>query len=100
MAREQLTGRVPHALPSSEAPSIAATIASPASAAPIRDAVEFIFVRREGRILFASASIVSGGRLQYLTPEGIRETVSMADLDTEATRKMNEVLGTIVDLNK
>jgi hypothetical protein len=67
---------------------------------PIRDVGEFVFVQPEGRILFASGYIVSGGQLQYVTPEGIRHTVSVAELDTEATRKMNEVLGTIVDLNK
>jgi hypothetical protein len=57
-------------------------------------------VQRAGRILLASAFIVSGDQLQYVTPEGIRHTVSVAELDTEATRKMNEVLGTAVDLDK
>jgi hypothetical protein len=95
IAREQVAGRAPQGASNSEAPSIAAPIAS-----PIRDVGEFICVRREGKILFASAFIVSGGQLQYVTPEGIRHTVSVAELDTEATRKMNEVLGTTVDLNK
>ena len=100
IAREQVAGRAPQGASNSEAPSIAAPIASPATAAPIREVGEFVFVRREGRILFASAFIVSGGQLQYVTPEGIRHTVSVAELDTEATRKMNEVLGTTVDLSK
>jgi hypothetical protein len=100
IAREQVAGRAPQGASNLEAPSIAAPIASPANAAPIRDVGEFVFVQPEGGILFASGYIVSGGQLQYVTPEGIRHTVSVAELDTEATRKMNEVLGTTVDLSK
>jgi hypothetical protein len=100
VAREQLTGRVPQALPNSAAPSTATSLESPAAAPPIRDVGEFIFVRREGRILYASAFFVSEGVLQFVTPEGIRRRVPVAELDTEATRKMNETLGSTVDLNK
>jgi hypothetical protein len=100
VAGEQLTGRVAQALPSSSGSSIAPSVASPAPVAPIRDVGEFILVRRDGRILFASAFYVSGGVLQYVTPESIRRTVAVAELDTEATHKMNEALGTTVDLLK
>lgn len=96
----QLTSPVPQASPNSPASSIAPSVASPVPATPIRDVGEFIFVRRDGRILFASAFFVSGGVLQYVTPEGIRRTVPVAELDAEATRKMNEALGTTVDLHK
>jgi hypothetical protein len=100
VAGEQLTSRVPQASPNSPASSIAPSVASPVPVAPIRDVGEFILVRRDGRILFASAFYVSEGVLQYVTPESIRRTVAVAELDAEATRKMNEALGTSVDLLK
>lgn len=97
---DQISGRVPQASPNSPAPSIAPSVTSPVPVAPVRDVGEFILVRRDGRILFASAFYVSGGVLQYVTPESIRRTVAVAELDVEATRKMNEALGTKVDLLK
>jgi hypothetical protein len=100
VAKEQLTSRVPQAASNSAAPSIATPPASPAAPAPIRDVGEFIFVRRDGRILFGSAFFVSDGVLQYVTPEGVRRTVPVIELDIEATRKMNGALGTAVDLHK
>jgi hypothetical protein len=100
VAQEQMTGRAPQAESNSQAPSIAPPIVSPPAPAPIRDVGEFIFVRRDGRILFGSAFFVSEGVLQYVTPEGIRRAVPVIELDTEATRKMNAALGTTVDLHK
>ena len=68
------------------------------SAAPVRDVGEFILVRRDGRVLFASAFSVVGAQLRYVTPEGIRRTVSMTDMDADATQEMNEARGTTVRL--
>jgi hypothetical protein len=100
VAREEMTGHAPQAASNSAAPSTATPLASPAAPAPIRDVGEFIFVRRDGRILFGSAFFVSEGVLHYVTPEGIRRTIPVIELDTEATRKMNDALGTAVDLHK
>src|SRR5216683_201561 len=100
VTHEQLTGGVPKALSDSAARSNAIPLASSVAPAPIRDVGEFIFVRRDGRILFGSVFFVSEGVLQYVTPEGIRRTVPVNELDTEATRKMNDSLGTTVDLHK
>lgn len=100
VAQELLTSHVPQAASNSAAPSISTPPASPPAPAPIRDVGEFIFVRRDGRILFGSAFFVSEGVLQYVTPEGIRHTVPVIELDSEATRKMNGALGTTVDLHK
>jgi hypothetical protein len=100
VAQGQFTSRVPQAASNSAAPSIATPPAPPAAPTPIRDLGEFIFVRRDGRILFGSVFFVSEGVLQYVTPEGIRHTVPVIELDTEATRKMNNALGTTVDLHK
>jgi len=65
---------------------------------PVRDVGDFIIVRRDGRVLFASIYSVVGAQLQYVTPEGIRHTVPMIDLDADATRQMNEARGTTVQI--
>ena len=67
--------------------------------APVREVGEFILVRRDGRILFASAFSVIGAQLQYVTPEGIRRTLPLAELDAVATQDMNEARGTTVQLH-
>jgi hypothetical protein len=66
--------------------------------APVPDVSNFILVRRDGRVLFASAFSVVGRQLQYVTPEGVRRTVDVSDLDADATRQMNEARGTTVQL--
>ena len=65
-----------------------------ATAAPVREVGEFILVRRDGRILFTSVFSVSGTQVQYVTPEGIRRTLPLDQLDTGATEEMNEARGT------
>jgi hypothetical protein len=67
--------------------------------APIREVGEFILVRRDGSILFASAFSVIGAQLRYVTPEGIRRTLPLAELDAVATQDMNEARGTTVQLH-
>jgi hypothetical protein len=66
------------------------------AAASVPDVGDFILVRRDGRILFASIFSVVGTQILYVTPEGIRRTVPMADLDSDATEQMNEARGTTV----
>ena len=67
--------------------------------APIPDVGNFILVRRDGRIFFASVFSVVGAQLQYVTPEGIRRTLEMSDLDADATQDMNEARGTEVQFH-
>ena len=69
------------------------------AALPIRDVGDFILVRRDGHILFASVFSVVGSQLLYVTPEGIRHTLAMSDLDAAATQQMNEARGTTVQLH-
>jgi hypothetical protein len=69
------------------------------AAPPIRDVGDFILVRRDGRVLFASVFSVVGSQLQYVTPEGIRNTLAMSDLDADATQQMNEARGTTVQIH-
>jgi hypothetical protein len=74
---------------------------APASQAdvPIPDVGDFVLVRRDGRILFASLFSVVGTQLQYVTPEGIRHTMAMSDLDVDATQQMNEARGTTLQFH-
>jgi hypothetical protein len=66
---------------------------------PIPDVGDFILVRRDGRIVFASVFSVVGSQLQYVTPEGIRHSIAMSDLDADATQQMNEARGTTVQIH-
>ena len=77
-----------------------ADTATPApSSAPIREVGEFVLVRRDGRVLFASVFSVIGTQLQFVTPEGIRRTLPLAELDTVATQDMNEARGTTLQFH-
>jgi len=98
--REQQSGHDGPASSNSQTSSIAPSVLSPPAPRPIHDVGEFIFVRRDGRILFASVFFIADAALEYVTPEGIRRSIPVAELDTEATRKMNDALGTAVDLHK
>jgi hypothetical protein len=80
----------------SERPDAAAATVPPEEAIPDRGS--FILVRRDGRLLFASLFSVVGTELQYITPEGIRRTLPMADLDADATEQMNEARGTSIQI--
>lgn len=83
--------------PDYEAPAPEAI--APAPPAPVRDIGDFILVRRNGQLIFASAFSVIGDQLRYVTPEGIRRSISMSDVDTDATQQMNEARGTTVQLH-
>jgi hypothetical protein len=67
--------------------------------APVREVGELILVRRDGQVLFASVFSVTGTQVQYVTPEGIRHTLPLAELDTVATQEMNEARGTTLQFH-
>jgi len=75
------------------------TAAPATSPAPVREVGELILVRRDGRVLFASVFSVTGTQVQYVTPEGIRHTLPLAELDTVATQEMNEARGTTLQFH-
>jgi hypothetical protein len=79
--------------------SVSATVPAAQPALPIPDVGDFILVRRDGRILFASVFSVVGSQLQYVTPEGIRHSIAISDLDADATQQMNEARGTTVQIH-
>lgn len=76
-----------------------AAVTAPLGDVPVPDVGNFILVRRDGRVLFASVFSVVGSELQYVTPEGIRRTVAISDLDADATQQMNEARGTTVQIH-
>ncbi len=54
---------------------------------------EYVFVKRDGTLIFAVAYSWINDRLQYVTEEGIRRTVSRNALDIDATQQFNDQRG-------
>jgi hypothetical protein len=81
-------------------PSNTSSPNSPLEDSSVRDVSPFVFLRRDGKVLFASAFLIREGQVLYVTPEGIRHTISVAQLDADATRQMNDELGSEVDIRK
>lgn len=65
---------------------------------PLRDAGDFVLVRRDAGLLFAVAFTTGSDRLTYVTHEGVRRTVALTDLDFDATERINEERGTPLQL--
>jgi hypothetical protein len=61
--------------------------------APVHDASEYVFVRRDGTLLFGVAYSWDNGTLRYVTREGQRRSVSQDTLDMDATQQFNEQRG-------
>jgi hypothetical protein len=53
----------------------------------------YVFVRRDGTLFFANAYAWENGTLRYITPEGLRRTVTSDKLDLHATQQFNEQRG-------
>lgn len=58
-----------------------------------REAEQYVFVRRDGTVFFASAYAWENGTLRYITSEGLRHTVTADKLDLNATQQFNEQRG-------
>jgi hypothetical protein len=61
--------------------------------APQHDPAEYVFVRRDGGLVFAVAYSWDHGTLRYITREGLRGSVGQGALDMEATQQFNEQRG-------
>jgi hypothetical protein len=64
-----------------------------AQTASEREAEQYVFVRRDGTVFFASAYAWENGTLRYITSEGLRHTVTADKLDLDATQQFNEQRG-------
>lgn len=73
---------------------------APQGAAPQarHEAPEYVFVQRDGRVVFAVAFTVQGDRVSYITREGNRRALAIAAIDFDATTQMNEERGIRVTL--
>jgi hypothetical protein len=67
--------------------------ASLGPAAPIREAAEYVFVRRDGSLVFAVAYTWDHGTLRYVTRDGLRRSIASDALDIDATQQFNEQRG-------
>jgi len=75
--------------------SAEARLASKANAAPAlqNDAPEYVFVRRDGGLVFAVAYSWDNGTLRYITRDGVRRSLARDALDMDATQQLNEQRG-------
>jgi hypothetical protein len=65
---------------------------------PLPDVGQFTLVTRNGTRVPAIGFTRMGDRIIYITVEGSRRTMATADLDVDATRKLNEERGTPLTL--
>ena len=68
-------------------------VAPPPPVEPVREASDFVLVRRDGGLLFAVAFTQGVERITYITKDGVRRRLALADLDVDATVRMNEERG-------
>jgi len=59
---------------------------------------EYVFVRRDGSLIFAVAYSWINDRLQYVTTEGLRRTVPLNTIDLDATQQFNDQRGVPIQL--
>lgn len=73
-------------------------VAQAAPEAPLADAGEFTLVKRDGTQIPAVAFVRQGDQIVYVTREGKRRSLALGDLDSDATRNLNEERGTSLQL--
>jgi hypothetical protein len=65
-----------------------------ANSAPLPDAEQYVFVRRDGGLVFAVGyTWDNNGTLRYVTPDGLRRSIGRDALDLNATQQFNEQRG-------
>jgi hypothetical protein len=57
------------------------------------DPAEYVFVRRDGGLVFAVAYSWENGTLRYVTHDGMRRTIARDAIDLPATQQFNEQRG-------
>jgi hypothetical protein len=60
---------------------------------PQPDPEQYVFVRRDGGLVFAVGYTWENGTLRYVTPEGLRRSMGRDALDLNATQQFNEQRG-------
>jgi hypothetical protein len=83
---------------------VAEPVAAPVPAAilepppPPRELGELVLVRNDGRILFAVAVSFGSEHAVYISQQGLRRTVALAEIDLDATLRFNEERGSRLSL--
>lgn len=87
-------------------PAEQATAEAPPSAVPaeveqppLPDVGQFVLVLRDGTQIQAVAFTRQNDRIVYITTDGRRRSVAIGDLDTAATRRLNDERGTPLQLS-
>jgi hypothetical protein len=64
------------------------------ASAPVEDVGQFVLVLRNGTQIQTVAFTRANNHIVYVTTDGLRRTLALADLDTGATIRINEERGT------
>lgn len=67
--------------------------------APIRDEGEFLLIFRDGHSERAAAFTRSGDQVVYITPDGLRQSTAVSEIDVDATQRANQERGTPLQLS-
>lgn len=68
-------------------------------APPLPDIGQFTLVMRDGTQLKAAAFTRSNDQIIYITPDGMRRTIAVTDLDADATLRLNSERGSQLQLS-
>ena len=66
--------------------------------APAPEQAQYVFIKRDGSIIFAVGYSLLNDRLQYVTEEGLRRTIPLSTLDIDATQQFNDQRGVPIKL--
>jgi hypothetical protein len=83
---------------SGEAQAAPAPLPAEAPQEPLRDVGAFTLVRRDGTQVSAVAFTIQNDRIVYITSDGLRRSIPIADLDKTATEQLNNDRGTPLQL--
>jgi hypothetical protein len=72
---------------------------APAASAPLEDVGQFVLALRNGSRIEAVAFTRANDRIIYVTADGFRRTLALADLDPDATIRINEERGTPLEIS-
>jgi hypothetical protein len=67
--------------------------------APLRDEGEFLLIFRDGHSERAAAFTRSGDQVVYITPDGLRQSTAISEIDMDATQRVNQERGTPLQLS-
>jgi len=79
--------------PAADEPPVRETVSGQVKSEQVPLQQEYVFVKRDGSLIFAVAYSWINDRLQYVTAEGIRRTVPRNTLDLDATQQFNDQRG-------